>query len=124
MGYREQEKGSTATFLIPAAKLSHRGVGVSTLEQRLHEFLLAHFGGYTTPATNLHGYWVSPSGESLYGEHREYRVFLNGAEAALALKTFLAEIASQIEEQCICFAEGRDSCLIFPRGPEIERCAK
>jgi hypothetical protein len=119
---REQGIGPTAAFLIPAVKLTYRRAQGLTLEERLHEFLLNQFGGYTSPATNLRGYWVSPTGERLYGEHREYRVFTNGGNSTLALKQFLAEIASEIDEQCICFASGDSSCLIFPLASRAAPC--
>jgi hypothetical protein len=124
MAFREQGLGPTAVFLIPAAKLPHRKAEGLSLERRLHDFLLKRFGGYTTPATNLCGYWISPSGEQLYGEHREYRVFLNGGKSTVALKQFLAEIAFEIDEQCICFAAGASSSFIFARGSGTEEREK
>jgi hypothetical protein len=121
MSYREQGMGATAVFLIPAAKLQRcYGTG-PTVERRLHDYLLAQFGGYTTSAANLCGYWVSPTGESHYGEHREYRVFLNGGKRTLSLKRFLAEVAAEIDEQCICFANGHRSCFIFPGAESCRR---
>jgi len=119
---REQGIGPSAVFLIPATKLTFCDEQGLTLEQRLHNFLLSRFGGYTTSAANLCGFWVSPSGEHFYGEHREYRVFMNGGKSTLSLKLFLAEIASEIDEQCICFASGDSSCLIFPHTSSAESC--
>src|SRR5689334_2959140 len=100
MSYREQGMGVTATFLIPSAKLESGGLNGVTVERRLHDFLIRRFGGYTISSADLRGYWVSPRGESCYGEHREYRVFLNGGKGALGLKRFLAEVAAEIGEQC------------------------
>jgi hypothetical protein len=117
MSYREQGMGVSATFLIPSAKLQSCSPKGVTLEKRLHEFLMTRFGGYTTSSADLHGYWVSPGGESCYGEHREYRVFLNGGEGALGLKRFLAKIAAEIDEQCICYSSGDRSCFVFPPEP-------
>ena len=109
--------GVTATFLIPSAKLkSCRPKGV-TVEKRLHEFLMTRFGGYTTSSADLRGYWVSPDGESCYGEHREYRVLLNGSKNVLGLKRFLAEIAAEIDEQCIYYSNGDQTCFLFPPEP-------
>lgn len=109
--------GITATFLIPSAKLQSCCPRSVTLEKRLHEFLITRFGGYTTSSADLRGYWVSPKGESCYGEHREYRVFLNGGKGALGLKRFLAQIAAEIDEQCICYSSGDQSCFVFPPEP-------
>ena len=125
MSYREQGMGPVAAFLIPAAKLQNCDATGLTLEKRLHDFLLARFGGYTTSVSNLCGYWVSPAGESLYGEHREYRVFLNGGGKTMALKCFLAETASEIEEQCICFANGQRCSFIYPKSSlPVEPCGR
>jgi hypothetical protein len=114
MNYTENGIGRAATFLIPGGKLRHRrrgalhskgGCRLSPIEVR----------GYTTSVSNFRGYWVSPVGKKLGGEHSEYRVFLNGGKATDVLKSFLAEIAIEIGRQCICFETVETSSFIFPR---------
>ncbi len=123
---REQGMRSTAVFLIPAAKLQYRYAEGLTLERRLHNFLLP--GSRVTPLPQrTYSMWAlnfSLWGIPLYGEHREYRVFLNGEKWGLALEHVLAEVASQIEEQCIWFANGHGPCFIFPQSPQIESCGR
>jgi hypothetical protein len=107
---REQKLGSTAAFLLPSLKLKEPS---STAESRLHDFLMEHFGGYTAQAGNIFGYWRDDEGHESYGEHREFTVALNDDSKLPELKNFLAELARELDEQCIYLRCGEDALLIY-----------
>jgi hypothetical protein len=114
MKYRERDLGSSVAFLLPSLKLKEPSRNGPSIENRLHDFLMDEFGGYTAQAGNIFGYWREDSRDS-YGEHREFTVATPKPGQIATLKEFLAGIASELGEVCIYFrAEGKAS-LIYPR---------
>lgn len=103
MAFFEQSLGKNVRFLLPSLKLKQPcpgGMGI-TVEQSVHEFLMANFGGYTATAANLFGYWKDDDGRFSYGEHREFTVALTGESGLTELKQFLGETARTLDEKCL-----------------------
>lgn len=114
--YHKQTLGRMAHFLIPSLKLKNRYTGGATVEEELHQVLLRTFGGYTASSTTCYGFWLDNEGKEFYGEHREYTVAFVGKERVPELERLIADIASQIGEQCIYLETGEDACLIYATG--------
>lgn len=112
MRYRKQSLGRMAVFLLPSLKLKSRVRGLGQLEQWVHNFLLAHYGGYTVTSGNIFGYWRA-SGREFYGEHRLYTVAFLGKQRIPSLERFLARLARSMGEQCIYLETGEDAWLVF-----------
>ncbi|HEX5036862.1 MAG TPA: hypothetical protein VFX30_06860 [bacterium] len=102
------------TFLLPSLKLKEPCGKNQTFEERLHDFLLKNFNGYTASAANLFGYWRNHKGREFYGEHKEYKVSLLDESRIVLLETFLARIGADMGEKSVYLAAGDDSWLIFP----------
>ena len=101
MAYFEKPLGKNVRFLLPSLKLKQPCPGGITVEQSVHEFLMAHFGGYTATAANLFGYWAEEDGAFSYGEHREFTVALSEENGLAELKKFLGNTARTLDEKCL-----------------------
>lgn len=71
MKYRERDLGPSVAFLLPSLKLKQMSANGPSIENRLHDFLMDEFGGYTAQSGNIFGYWRE-EGRDSYGEHREF----------------------------------------------------
>jgi len=114
MDYSEQSLGTAVIFLLPSLKLKEPSPEGGTVELRLHTFLMEHFGGYTAQAGNIFGYWRDGSGRDSYGEHREFSVASVEDAKLPLLKSFVAQMAKELGEECIYLRAGRQASLIFP----------
>jgi hypothetical protein len=113
MQERERGLGTRAAFLLPSLKLkAHAGEG-GTIEQSVHEFLLANFDGYTAASGNLFGYWKDQNGNDSYGEHRQFTVGLIDDSKLPKLKQYLARLAKEMQEECIYLETGGSASLIY-----------
>jgi hypothetical protein len=101
-------------FLLPSLKLKRPALQEPSLENRLHTFLMDNFGGYTAQAGNIFGYWREEDGRDSYGEHREFSIALRDASQIPMLKEFLAQMAGDLDEECIYFQTGQLASLIYP----------
>lgn len=114
MSYREQSLGTAVVFLLPSLRLKEPSPSGTTVENRLHTFLMDNFGGYTAQAGNIFGYWRDGLGRDSYGEHREFSVaFVDDAKLPL-LKEFVAKMAHELSEECIYLRAGAEASLIYP----------
>ncbi len=114
MSYREQNLGAAVVFLLPSLKLKEPSSGASSLESRLHTFLMDNFGGYTAQAGNIFGYWRDDRGRDSYGEHREFSVAFVDDSKLPMLKAFIAKLARELAEECIYIRAGQSASLIYP----------
>jgi hypothetical protein len=114
MSFRQERLGSTAVFLLPSLKLKEPGRAGSSLEDKLHTFLMDHFGGYTAQAGNIFGYWRDQSGRASYGEHREFTIALIEPGKLSVLKDYLAMLAAETAEECIYMETAGEAFLIYP----------
>jgi len=112
MGDSEQRLGEAAVFLLPSLKLKKRVDG-APLEEKVHRFLMETFGGYTAAAGNIFGYWVDRQGKDSYGEHRQFRVAIDGDGKRARLTQFLAEIGRELEEESIFMEIGNVVYLVW-----------
>ena len=110
---REERAGKIAAFLAPSLRLKDRSGTGQPLEEKVHCFLLEHFGGYTATAGNIFGYWKDENGEESYGEHKEYKVALVEDDRAEVLKRFLAELAAEMGEECIYLEAGKEASFVY-----------
>ncbi|MGI4829222.1 MAG: hypothetical protein ACRYFU_13665 [Janthinobacterium lividum] len=101
MAYFEKPLGKNVRFLLPSLKLKQPCPGGVTVEQSVHDFLMANFGGYTATAANLFGYWKEEDGAFSYGEHREFTVALTGEGGLTELKQFLGHTVNTLAEKCL-----------------------
>lgn len=101
MDYFEKPLGKNVRFLLPSLKLKQPCVGCVSVEQSVHDFLMANFGGYTATSANLFGYWKEEDGVFSYGEHREFTVALTGENGLTELKQFLGSTARALDEKCL-----------------------
>jgi hypothetical protein len=114
MTYRELPLGSAVAFLLPSLKLKGLTAAGTSVEGKLHTFLMDHFDGYTAQAGNIFGYWRDQAGHESYGEHREFSVaFVDPGKLGL-LKTFLSELAADLGEECIYLRADDAASLIYP----------
>src|SRR5947209_1339942 len=109
----EKALGRLVCFLLPSLKLKNRGPDQVAIEERVHHFLVDSFGGYTAAAGNIFGYWKDRSGRDSYGEHREFPVSMTDDRQLPELKRFLADIARDLDEECIWLQEGQNTRLIY-----------
>lgn len=116
MSYHEQSLGTAVVFLLPSLKLKEPSLTGQSVEQRLHTFLMDHFGGYTAQAGNIFGYWRDATGHDSYGEHREFSVAFVEESKLPVLKAFVASMAEELEEECIYLRAGNAASLIYPEG--------
>lgn len=115
MKYKKVSLGRMAVFLLPSLKLKSRDKNGITIEEKIHQFLLAHFSGYTASSGTIFGFWKEGNKKrELYGEHKEYKVSFVGKERIPILENFLARIARETGEQCIYLETGEDAWLIYP----------
>lgn len=122
MGYVEKPLGKNVRFLLPSLKLKQPCLAGKTIEQKVHEFLMQHFDGYTATAANLFGYWTEEDGEFSYGEHREFTVALKGENGLPELKHFLGEIAYTLEEKCLYIEVAGKASLLYGTETESDLC--
>ena len=113
MKCRERELGKAVSFLLPSLKLKEPSLNGPLVENRLHNFLMDNFGGYTAQAGNIFGYWRVDGCDS-YGEHREFSVATRDDSQFPLLKEFLAGLARDIKEECIYFRAGDAASLLYP----------
>ncbi len=113
MAYFEKPLGKNVRFLLPSLKLKQPCPGGITVEQSVHEFLMAHFGGYTATAANLFGYWKEEDGVFSYGEHREFTVALTGESGLTELKAFLGTTARTLDEKCLYIEVAGSASLLY-----------
>jgi hypothetical protein len=114
MTYREQSLGTAVVFLLPSLKLKEPSQSGTTVENRLHTFLMDNFGGYTAQAGNIFGYWRDGRGRDSYGEHREFSVAFVEDSKLPILKEFVAKMAQELAEECIYLRAGAEASLIYP----------
>lgn len=113
MAYFEKSLGKNVRFLLPSLKLKQPCAGGMTVEQSVHEFLMANFGGYTATAANLFGYWKEDDGAFSYGEHREFTVALTGENGLTELKKFLGNTARTLDEKCLYVEVAGAASLLY-----------
>jgi len=111
--YEKENLGTMVVFLLPSLKLKKRSKGI-TLEDKLHQFLLKKFNGYTAASGNIFGYWKN-RGKEFYGEHIEYKVSLLHPSKLTELENFLAKFAAQMSEKTIYISAGDQSWLLYPK---------
>lgn len=112
-GYRLENLGRPAVFLLPSHKMQREWSSGVTVERRLHEFLLAEFGGFTSTLVPYFGFWHGGTMAN-YDECRRYEVSFVGQERIPVLLNLLASIARQIGEECVYFTAGQYACLVYP----------
>ncbi len=108
----EKKLGAMANFLLPSLKLRER-----KLHKEVENFLLEEFDGFTVTSGMISGYWKDAEGNPTYGEHNEYKVAIR--EKAETLKSYLARLAFELDEECIYLEVGRESSFIYAHpGPK------
>ena len=110
---KHRSLGRVVLFLLPSLKLKRRSDEGDTVEERLHQTLLADFGGYTAAAGNIFGFWRN-DGRDVYGEHREYRVATRDDGKREELEQFLAKLAGELGEEEIYCESGSEAFVIRP----------
>ena len=111
--YRLRDLGRPAIFLIPLKKLRQKHDGV-LIEDRLHRFLIANFGAFTTSSIPSFGVWKEPDQKAVVDESRQYKVSFAGKKHIPLLIEELAQIAALTEEDCIYLETGQYACLVYP----------
>jgi hypothetical protein len=118
--YRKISLGRMAVFLLPSLKLKARGQDGLAVEDRVHNFLIANFAGYTVETGNILGFWKDDGGQEQYGEHRLFRVAFTSEDRVPELEEFLARVAAEIGEQSIYLETGEDAWLIYPQPERMQ----
>lgn len=107
--------GRMAVFLLPVLKLETHAVRGIKLKDAVHGFLLSKFNSYTAQDGHIFGYWRDPrTDKEHYDVHRTYKVSFEGKDRIPLLEKFLADVATEIEEECIYLETGEDAWLIYP----------
>jgi hypothetical protein len=110
---KRESLGELAVALLPIEKLklnSPRGI---PFEREIHDFLVTNFNGYTVASGNISGHWKDNVGHDHYGEHRQYKVALGARESVASFEVFLAEMAAEMQEECIYVELGREIFLVY-----------
>jgi hypothetical protein len=111
---RKEPLGRMAVFLIPSKKLKRVAQNLGgSIGKRIEKFLLEEYGGFTVSYTNSTGWWKAQDGTRHFDKHREYKVSFPGKERIAKLDEFLAQIATEIGEECIYVETGEDSWLVY-----------
>ena len=110
---KRESLGQLAVALLPIEKLKLKSPRGVPFEKEIHEFLVTNFNGYTVSSGNISGHWKDDHGHDHYGEHRQYKVALPADESVRSFEVFLAEIAADMDEDCIYMELGRDIFLIY-----------
>ena len=113
MAVREKPMGQVVRFLLPSLKLKQVAEAGITAEQRVHQFFIENFGGYTAASGNIFGYWKDESGHNSYGVHREFTVTAATEQQLQAIREFIAKIAAELGEECIFVEIGGRASLIY-----------
>jgi len=117
-GYRVEDLGRAAFFLIPEKKLKMRFSRGVTVEDVLHEFLIKEYGAFTTATVPSFGIWRDARGEPVEDACRQYRVAFPGKERIPALLEALADILRMTGEECFYFEAGQYAGLVYPKHNE------
>lgn len=112
---KQERLGPIAAVLLPIEKLKDTSPHGRPYEREIHDYLVGHFNGYTVSSGNISGHWKDDSGRDHYGEHREYKVALPNKESATELQDYLAQLASEMGEECIYAEFGAEIFLIYSR---------
>ena len=115
-GYELEDLGRPAVFLIPKKKLETPYEG-GTVKDRIDAFLIVDFDAFTVMPLPYLGCWRNGQQHLVHDECIRYEVSFAGKERIGALVAFLAKIALAIDEDCLYFKAGEDTCLIRPRRP-------
>jgi hypothetical protein len=113
MKLREKSLGKNVRFLLPSLKLKEPCSGGGTIEQSVHAYLVAHFGGYTVTSGTVSGYWREEDGSQSYGEHREFTVALPDDRGLPELKRFLALTGHRLCESCLYVEVAGSAQLLY-----------
>ncbi|PJA45473.1 hypothetical protein CO174_03135 [Candidatus Uhrbacteria bacterium CG_4_9_14_3_um_filter_50_9] len=108
--------GRPAVFLIPSHKL-RTPMGEDTVEHYLHDYLMEHYGAFTTTTVPYFGFWRNGRGKVDYDECRRYEVSFVGKERIPELLEVLAKICEVIGEDCFYIKAGQYTSLMYPRKP-------
>ncbi len=114
-GYEIEDLGRPAVFLLPSHKLREKDVSGRTVEERLHDFLVEHFGAFTTTTVPYFGFWRNDGNTLVYDECRLYEVSFSGKDRIPLLLAELAAILPIIKEDCLYFKAGQYTCLLRPK---------
>lgn len=105
--------GRPAHFFIPAHKW-HNFPNGKYVSDRVHDFLMANYGGYTLRGP-FKGNWRPQQGAYPIVESvMEIKVAFEGKERIPELQKFLADLCALINEECLYLETGEDSFLIYP----------
>jgi hypothetical protein len=110
---KREPLGQLAAALLPIEKLKRKSPRGVSFEHEIHEFLVTNFNGYTVSSGNISGHWKDDTGHDHYGEHRQYKVALAAKESVRSFEVFLAELAAEMNEECIYVEIGREIFLIY-----------
>lgn len=105
--------GEVAVTLLPAEKLKSKSPRGRAFEEEIHDFLVTNFNGYTVSSGSISGHWKDDTGHDHYGEHRQYKVAVGAPESRTSLEVFLADLAREMDEECIYVEFGREILLIY-----------
>lgn len=113
--YRIVDIGRTASFFIPIAKINlpSKEEG-KTIETVLHEFLRAKFGGFHMNPLPSAGVWVNATEQVFFDNCLVYSVSFPGKERIPMLLVFLADLARQMNEECLLISAGQYDALLYP----------
>ena len=112
-GYRIEDLGRPAVFLIPVRKLKV-GVLGRTTEEKLRRFLIGNFGAFTSSRVPSFGFWKDIEQATISDECAIYEVSFVGKDKISILLKELAQTARDIDEKCIYFKAGQYACLVYP----------
>ena len=114
---KRESLGKVAVALLPVDKIKRRSPRGVAFEREVHDFLVTNFNGYTVSSGSISGHWKDDANHDHYGEHRQYKVEAT-LEGRPSLEAFLADLAGELDEECIYFEFGREIFLIYRSAPE------
>ncbi|MDP2696362.1 MAG: hypothetical protein Q8O87_03915 [bacterium] len=109
-GYHLENLGRPAVFLLPSAKIEMQ----PQIEHGLRTFLTENFGAFTVTVVPSFGVWKDANHSVIDDSCLQYEVSFAGKDRIPLLAKKLAEIAQDINEQCIYLKAGQYSCLVYP----------
>ncbi len=107
--------GRIGVLLLPSVKMKTLSPRGKTYDRELHNFLVAHFGGYTIASGNITGYWKRDDGSEECNEHRQYKMAFTNEESFPALEEFISRLAAELGEESIFWEVDGTAWLLFPK---------
>lgn len=114
--YQIKDIGREFLFYFPASKVHQRLDWKTTVEEKLHSFLVANFTGFTRTTIPSFGVWHD--GQVFHFDQcYRYEISFLGKDKIPMLISELSSLARLVDERCVYIGAGQYRALVFPCSP-------